>query len=60
MVLLDCADSALALLRHVGEDVVPGGYLAYVQEFVPFSVAYAGAWLFKVRSLPHSPLFNLA
>lgn len=50
MVMLDCAHSALAILRHVGEDVVPNGYLAYVQEFVPFCVAYAGAWLFKVGS----------
>lgn len=48
MAMLDCAHSALALLRHVVEDVAPNGYLAYVQEFVMFSVAYTGAWLFKV------------
>jgi len=56
MVMLDCAHSALAILRHVGEDVVPNGYLAYVQEFVPFSVAYAGAWLFKRLNQFDAPL----
>ncbi|KAF8598079.1 hypothetical protein BDV93DRAFT_610030 [Ceratobasidium sp. AG-I] len=56
MVTLDCAHSALGLLRHVGEDVVPSGYLAYVQEFVPVSIAYAGAWLFKRLNQFDAPL----
>jgi hypothetical protein len=48
MILLDCANAALAILRHVTEDFAPNGYLSYGQDFVPFSTAYAGAWLFKV------------
>lgn len=46
--LLDCANAALALLKHVTEEFAPNGYLSYGQDFIPFSTAYAGAWLFKV------------
>jgi hypothetical protein len=48
ILMLDCANAALDILRHIITDFAPNGYLAYGQDFVPFATAYAGAWLFKV------------
>ncbi|KAG8686390.1 hypothetical protein FRC08_012528 [Ceratobasidium sp. 394] len=50
VILIDCAHAALALLQHVIAEFAPRGYLSYGQDFVPFSTAYAGAWLFKQYS----------
>ncbi|QRV85309.1 Fungal Zn(2)-Cys(6) binuclear cluster domain [Ceratobasidium sp. AG-Ba] len=47
LALLDCANAALAIVKHVTEEFAPHGYLSYGQDFIPFSTAYAGAWLFK-------------
>ncbi|CAE6366626.1 unnamed protein product [Rhizoctonia solani] len=48
ILMLDCVNAALSLLRHITTEFAPNGYLAYGQEIVPFATAYAGAWLFKV------------
>ncbi|KAG8710071.1 hypothetical protein FRC11_004912 [Ceratobasidium sp. 423] len=47
ILMLDCVNAALSLLRHITTDFVPNGYLAYGQDLVPFATAYTGAWLFK-------------
>lgn len=48
VLLMDCVNTALAILRHIITDFAPNGYLAYGQDLIPFPVAYAGAWLFRV------------
>ncbi|CAE6434915.1 unnamed protein product [Rhizoctonia solani] len=47
ILMLDCVNAALGLLRHITTDFAPNGYLSYGQDLVPFATAYAGAWLFK-------------
>ncbi|CAE6368411.1 unnamed protein product [Rhizoctonia solani] len=53
ILMLDCVNAALGLLRYITVEFVPNGYLAYGQDIVPFATAYAGAWLFK-----HLPRFD--
>lgn len=48
ILMLDCVNAALAILRHIITDFAPNGYLSYGQDFIPFATAYAGTWLFKV------------
>ncbi|CUA76172.1 hypothetical protein RSOLAG22IIIB_06130 [Rhizoctonia solani] len=47
ILMLDCVNAALGLLRHITTEFAPNGYLAYGQDLVPFATAYAGTWLFK-------------
>ncbi|CAE6444602.1 unnamed protein product [Rhizoctonia solani] len=50
ILMLDCVNAALGLLRHITTEFAPNGYLAYGQDLVPFATAYAGVWLFKQLS----------
>ncbi|KAB5593719.1 Luminal-binding protein 5 [Ceratobasidium theobromae] len=56
VLLMDCVNTALAILRHIITDFAPNGYLAYGQDLIPFPVAYAGAWLFRQLPALDEPL----